>query len=365
MKKTVIAVLCIAVFVSALSIADEMRGDGLTISTSAPEKYIVKKGDTLWGISENFFNDPWKWPSIWEKNEFIADPHWIYPGQILIFKPVPPPPPEPAPVVEKAPEPEPEPLVVEAPVVETVIETAPEPVVAEDPNLLKKLDTPRPVFSTSSFMRTGYIAQRANIPKTKVTGIVSGSSANKYDKVLIDNRSSDNFKDGEFLAIMSVGDRVKHPVTGNDLGHVLRVKAVAKVLSVGKDVECEIVECYDPVSKNDLVTRAHIRESPDFDAWLKPERPINAIVLARENSLLSVHQSDILYIDSGMNRGIRPGDRFTVISSDSGDAVGEIVAINVMERETAVLVVSLKDSILKIGDKASLYARVRVVDSTK
>ncbi len=45
--------------------------------------YIVKKGDTLWDLSEEFFNDPFTWPDLWEKNRHIQDPHWIYPGDSL------------------------------------------------------------------------------------------------------------------------------------------------------------------------------------------------------------------------------------------------------------------------------------------
>ena len=29
--------------------------------------YIVKKGDTLWDLSEEFFQDPFTWPDLWEK----------------------------------------------------------------------------------------------------------------------------------------------------------------------------------------------------------------------------------------------------------------------------------------------------------
>lgn len=45
--------------------------------------YIVKKGDTLWDLSESFFNDPFFWPDLWESNRHIEDPHWIYPGDSI------------------------------------------------------------------------------------------------------------------------------------------------------------------------------------------------------------------------------------------------------------------------------------------
>ncbi len=48
-----------------------------------PERYVIKKGDTLWGISGKFFRNPFDWQDIWKKNQFIVDPHWIYPGQTI------------------------------------------------------------------------------------------------------------------------------------------------------------------------------------------------------------------------------------------------------------------------------------------
>jgi len=363
MYKTVIAVLVALALTSVFSIAQEKRGDVLVIPDGTPEEYVVKEGDTLWDISELFFGDPLTWPRVWKKNEFIADPHWIFPGQTLMFYPKPPPPPAPAPIVI-APAPAPEPVVVEAPVVEVIAEPVPEPVVEIDPNVLRLLQRPRPIFSTISFMKTGYIAKRADVPKTKVVALESGVTATRFDHLTIEARESDNFNVGEYLAIMDVEDEVKHPGSGDDLGHVLRVKAVAKVLSVATTVDCSIIESFDPVSVNDIVTRAHIRKSPDFDAWMKPDSAISGIILARERSIQSIHQNDILYIDAGTNKGVRPGDRFAVYAGGSQSLIGELQAVNVMARETAVLVISIKGEKLAIGDNVKLTARVRLVENS-
>ena len=55
----------------------------LGISVLMASAYVVKKGDTLWDLSDEFLNDPFAWPDLWENNRHIEDPHWIYPGDSI------------------------------------------------------------------------------------------------------------------------------------------------------------------------------------------------------------------------------------------------------------------------------------------
>ncbi|MEN8182575.1 MAG: LysM peptidoglycan-binding domain-containing protein, partial [Myxococcota bacterium] len=42
--------------------------------------HVVVRGDTLWDISEAYLGTPWVWPSVWQDNQDIANPHLIRPG---------------------------------------------------------------------------------------------------------------------------------------------------------------------------------------------------------------------------------------------------------------------------------------------
>ena len=64
---------------SAAAFKCEFRAD-------APDQHTVVRGDTLWDISGKFLQQPWCWPTVWGMNrDEIANPHWIYPGQIIWF----------------------------------------------------------------------------------------------------------------------------------------------------------------------------------------------------------------------------------------------------------------------------------------
>ena len=57
--------------------------DSILVKDSAPEIYVVKKGDTLWDISNMYLDEPWLWPELWRTNVHITNPHLIYPGDEL------------------------------------------------------------------------------------------------------------------------------------------------------------------------------------------------------------------------------------------------------------------------------------------
>jgi len=70
-------------FAFAVMLTGVVMAQDVSIRTDHPGEYVVVKGDTLWGISGRFLDEPWQWPAIWQANPQIENPHLIYPGDVI------------------------------------------------------------------------------------------------------------------------------------------------------------------------------------------------------------------------------------------------------------------------------------------
>jgi len=69
--------------------AQSFSGSGDSVDKGAPatpDYYTVQTGDTLWDISRTFLGNPDYWPRLWSINDYITNPHWIYPGNRIAFR---------------------------------------------------------------------------------------------------------------------------------------------------------------------------------------------------------------------------------------------------------------------------------------
>jgi len=64
-----------------------IAGEGaMPLEHEAGFYYTVQKGDTLWDLSNQFFDSAWQWPELWQENDQIPNTNWIYPGnRIRLF----------------------------------------------------------------------------------------------------------------------------------------------------------------------------------------------------------------------------------------------------------------------------------------
>ena len=71
-----------------------VRPDGHVTANQDPdnpdkfEVHIVMKGETLSQIAGVALKNPRLWPQLWEQNEHIINPHWIYPDDKILIRPV-------------------------------------------------------------------------------------------------------------------------------------------------------------------------------------------------------------------------------------------------------------------------------------
>ena len=77
--------ILIAIALSSMLVQGSFAADNL-LRPDHPDRYVVKKGDTLWDISSMFLADAWRWPEIWDVNPDIDNPHVIYPGDEIALR---------------------------------------------------------------------------------------------------------------------------------------------------------------------------------------------------------------------------------------------------------------------------------------
>jgi LysM repeat protein len=51
-----------------------------------PRRYVVRDGDTLWGIANRYLKNPWEWKALWHANPRIKNPKKLYAGDILVLQ---------------------------------------------------------------------------------------------------------------------------------------------------------------------------------------------------------------------------------------------------------------------------------------
>jgi hypothetical protein len=261
------------------------------LNKDVPETYVVKKGDTLWGISGMYLKEPWLWPELWDANPQIDNPHLIYPGDELYLVWV-----NGQPRlrlnrgrdVKLTPNMRVSPLDLAIPVI--------------------PMDQIGPWLKRNRVMDAQEVNSSAYIVAGDEKRLISGAGDRIFGR--------GPFPDGErTYGIYQVGQNYLDPVTNEFLGYQVRDVGSAKLLSSNRDdvTELEITRIAEEIRDGD---RLLPMEERILDASFYPRAPeqeiADGVMIAVEGGLTQIGNMSIVVINKGKRDGLQIGNVLAV-----------------------------------------------------
>ena len=232
--------------------------------------YTIKQGDTLWDISSKFLKDPFLWPKLWQRNLYITDPHWIYPGQSIRLSPLEDlkkEEPQKVVVEEKPKEEKPKEVAVEtevkkveAPPIEKKVEVVFEAKPAEGKPAEAKPTEEKPTFFQD--VRSAGFLSDINF---RGIGIILDSKEGKNlmalnDIVYLAFKTSKPIMIGDKYTVFRASDVVRHPVTDQKIGIKYNIIGNVQVIDQhGNFFTARVIEAFDAIVKGDML-RPYMKE---------------------------------------------------------------------------------------------------------
>ncbi len=232
-----------------------------SINVMAQEKkeaegvYTIKKGDTLWDISARFLNNPFLWPKLWQRNPYITNPHWIYPGNPIrlstleeLKKE------EPPKMVEEKPKEVP-PIKEEKPLVVEVKKVEPPPVVEKKPEVViqpKQVEEKRIIHEIRS---SGFIAGF----DYKGIGFVLDNKEGKNlmaegDVLYLSFKTTEPVSIGNKYTVFRASDIVRDPVTAKKIGRKYSISGNIEIIDqFGNYYTARVLEAFDAIYRGDMI----------------------------------------------------------------------------------------------------------------
>lgn len=291
---------------AGLFLSGIVAAETVALNSNHPERYTVVKGDTLWDISGMFLRDPWRWPDIWHVNQQIANPHLIYPGDVLILTYVNG---QPRLTLQRGPM-KLSPQVRSAPL-DDAIPTIP-------------VDAIKPFLSRPYVLNPGQLETAPYIVAFADEHMMGGAGQSVYVRS-IEDRSQTKFE------VVREGDEYKDHETGEVLGY--------EALFIGSGL---LKRIGDPAT---LLLTATEQESVKGDRLLpvtedvaiqnfQPKAPatnINGAIISVLNGITQIGQHDVVVVDRGASDGLTVGDILQInhrgatikdaVTPDPGDTV--------------------------------------------
>ncbi len=349
--------------------------DGERTGNALGERYTVQKGDTLWDLSSRFLNNPWYWPKVWSWNPEIANPHWIYPGNVVRFQ-----------------------AAGDGPARVTpgdAVAAAPD----EDPDRAADLDDlsladmkkPQEIGESDDVAvvgpyRIGYVPPKGLFTRRDAfltrrelaeSGVVKAAFEEKLllaiqDRAYVEFAEPGTVKVGETYLLYKTDRAVTHPVTGELFGYKSSIIGTGKVVAIGdKAATIVITSAYDVIERGSLV--GPFAQKPIRQVQRRPNgRELAGYIVAAQQDLISeIGEQHLVFVDKGKADGVEEGNVFTVIRSGDpygrdpnavmrdpslpAEDVGALLVVDAQPQASAAVVIrSLRE--LYIGDRVEMHA---------
>jgi hypothetical protein len=251
--------------------------------------YVVKQGDTLWGISERFIKDPGYWPGLWANNPDIGNPHFIYPGQTLAIYDG---------RIELVP------VSPAAPAAATVPEAA-----AVFPPAEPALPAPSPVIVINTmggargFVGEGELAHAGILVDTVDNRILMASG----DTVFVKPQDPAAVRPGDRFSLFATGETVLHPLTGQPAGYLVAELGSLQITeSGGKVATAVITDSFREIQRGALLRpwRPQVQEVE----LKRASQALSGYVIAGGEDRIALSLFDVIFIDFGAADGLEVGN---------------------------------------------------------
>lgn len=259
--------------------------------STAPKRYTVRRGDTLWGISHKFLNNPSYWPEIWDVNQKVQNPHRIYPGDILY-----------------------------------IYEGGKRKIKQSDGSYVEKLvpqlridrrGSGEPISTLSSFLvwprvlDNQTIKQAPYILRSREASMLIEKNQTVYIRNLADRQPGGRY------AVFHSGKELKDPDTGREFGKEVVYTGFLEVEKPAMNAEvatARVAESLREIRPGDRLLYIN-NETHDLKAPIQvPNRIIRGSVISLFDANLMSGQTQIVVINKGARDGIKAGYTLGVYS---------------------------------------------------
>jgi hypothetical protein len=305
-----------------------------------PEVHVVRSGDTLWDLCQEYFDNPWDWPRLWSLNPSITNPHWIYPGDLVRLR-------------------------------EGSAEPLAAAVLPEDAGEGEQAVTTAPPTGRTGFAlkRLAFVEQEQLDASFEIVASEEARDLLSYnDVVYLDYPAGKPPQVGRRYSIYSERKDIRHPDGGEQLGSFVNVVGELEVLSVkkGKRARAIVRASYDVLERGQRVgplkrTFEDLRPTPNA-------KSLQGTIVAQLGSEMLIGARQIVFVDVGASQGVEPGNRMFIVRRGDAKpdmagrlvgldderfpayAIGEVFIVDVGERTSLGLVtLSLQES--EVGDR--------------